>query len=237
MAETTLAVTLTRPGAGLRFDEVDVHELAEAGRAVPAGTDPSRSVASCGVVVPGAEVRILGAAGEPLPERSVGRIVTRAPYLFSGYRGAKDPEAFTRDGWLRTGDLGYVAEGELFVSGREKDVIVVMGRNHDPDDLEWAAGRVAGVRTGRCVALARAGAREGAVTLVVEPRDDADAEALPSAVRRSVIDAIGVVPTEVLVVPPGTVPKTTSGKIRRGALRRALLDGSVPVIARWPRAP
>jgi fatty-acyl-CoA synthase len=234
MAETTLAVTVTRPGEGLAFDEVDLRELAGPGRAIPAATGPIRSVASCGVPVPGAEVVVVDRDGHALPERTAGRIVARAPYLFSGYRGTDDPEAVTRDGWLHTGDLGYLAGGELFFAGREKDVIVVLGRNHDPDDLEWAAGRVDGVRTGRCAALSLPEGVEGSVTLVVEPRDGADVGALPALVRRAVIDAIGVVPAEVLVVAPGAVPKTTSGKIRRRALREALLAGAVPVIGRWP---
>ncbi|MFL5799242.1 MAG: AMP-binding protein [Actinomycetota bacterium] len=235
MAETTLAVTVTRPGAGLRFDEVGLVELAEHGRAAPADGGAVRSVASCGVAVPGAEVRILDPAGDEMPERSVGRVVARAPYLFSGYRSADGDEVFTPDGWLRTGDLGYLAEGELFFTGRQKDVIVVLGRNHDPDDLEWAAGRVPGVRTGRCVALSMPAAGEGSVTVVVEPREGADVGELPILVRRGVIDAIGVVPTEVLVVAAGTVPKTTSGKVRRSALRQAILEGTVPVIGMWPR--
>jgi fatty-acyl-CoA synthase len=112
---------------------------------------------------------------------------------------------------------------------------VILGRNHDPDELEWAAGRVAGVRTGRCVAVSLPDAAEGSVTVVVEPRDEADVGGLPALVRRGVIDAVGVVPTELLVVPPGTVPKTTSGKVRRSALRQAILEGTMPVISGWPQ--
>jgi fatty-acyl-CoA synthase len=233
MAETTLGLTITRPGR-LRFDQVGLRELADEERAVPASNGPVRSVASCGVAVPGAEIRIHHRAGGEAPERAVGEIVARAPFLFSGYWGRDPREAFTPDGWLRTGDLGYLADGELFVTGRAKDVIVVLGRNHDPDEFEWAAGRVAGVRTGRCAALSIPGSAEGSVTIVVEPRDDADVGALPSLVRSAVIDAIGVVPAAVLVVAPGTVPKTTSGKVRRGALREALGAGSVHVISRAP---
>ena len=230
MAETTLGVTVTRPGEGLRFDDVDLTQLAETGKALPARTGPVRRVASCGVPVPEAEVIVAGADGRPLPERTVGAILTRGPSLFSGYRGGVDEDAFTPDGWLRTGDLGYVADGELFFTGREKDVVVVLGRNHDPDDLEWAAGRVDGVRTGRCVAVP--GDAEGSVTVVVEPRQGADVDGLPTLVRRAVIDAIGVSPTRVLVVPPGTVLKTTSGKLRRGAVRERLDE--MQVLAAWP---
>jgi fatty-acyl-CoA synthase len=233
MAETTLGITMTPPGRRPRFDEVGLRELAEQGRAVPASSGPVRSVASCGVTMPGAEVRILDPAGRDAPERTVGEILARAPFLFSGYWGMDEREGFTLDGWLRSGDLGYLADGELFVTGRKKDVIVVMGRNHDPDEFEWAAGRVAGVRTGRCAAISLPDA-EGSFTIVVEPRDDTDVAALPNLVRRAVIDAIGVVPTSVLVVAPGSVPKTTSGKIRRGALREALALGSVQVLSSRP---
>jgi fatty-acyl-CoA synthase len=233
MAETTLAVTVTKPGVGITFDDVDLTALADSGRAVPAGVGPTRRVASCGVAVPSVEIKVADGEGEPLPDRTVGRILARGPYLFSGYRGARHADALTPDGWLSTGDLGYLAEGELFFTGREKDVVVILGRNHDPEDLEWAAGRVEGVRTGRCVAVSPEGAAEGSVTIVIEPRDGADVAALPRLVRRAVIDAIGVVPTEVLVVTPGTVPKTTSGKLRRRALREAL-PRDAQVLGRWP---
>src|SRR5205807_6859659 len=142
-----------------------------------------------------------------------------------GYVG-DGPQPFV-DGWLRSGDLAYLADGELYVVGRSKDVIIVGGRNYAPEDLEWAAGRVTGVRPGRCVAFARPGGREGEVVVVVEPAPDADGERVAAAVRAAVLDAIGIPVQEVVVAATGTVLKTTSGKLRRSALRDAYAAGSL----------
>ncbi|HXJ66720.1 MAG TPA: AMP-binding protein [Actinomycetota bacterium] len=232
MAETTLAITVGRPSTGIRFDDVDAEELATTGRArQPAEGSAVRRIASCGVPVPGTGLEVLGPDGTTLPERTVGAVRVRAPYAYSGYLG--DPPRRPAD-WIPTGDLGYLADGELFFTGREKDVIVVLGRNHDPEDIEWAAGRVDGVRQGRAVAFATPGRGEGAATVIVEARPGTDPAELPLPVRRAVTDATGVAPAEVLVLPPGTVLKTTSGKIRRSALRETHAAGGLQPLARWP---
>ena len=129
------------------------------------------------------------------------------------------------DGWLRTGDLGYLAGGELFVTGRANDVIIVTGRNHAPEDLEWAASRVPGLRPGRCVAFQRPGGAEGQAVLLVEARDGVVGNDLAREVRRSVADAVGVFSLEVVIVEQGTVLKTTSGKLRRSAAKEAFASG------------
>jgi fatty-acyl-CoA synthase len=149
----------------------------------------------------------------------------------TGYAGPGTDDAFD-DGWLRTGDLGYLARGDLYVTGRVKDLLVVFGRNVSPEDLEWAAARVPGVREGRCVAFAPPGAGEGRAVVVVEARAGAEPEGLAEQVRDAVFDAAGLAPAEVLVVPRGTVPKTTSGKLRRGAVRDAYAAGTLPAAAR-----
>jgi fatty-acyl-CoA synthase len=169
---------------------------------------------------------LIGSPADPLDEREVGEVLLKGPSLMRGYLGGDDEDPFV-DGWFRTGDLGYLAEGELFLTGRTKDVIIAWGRNYAPEDIEWAAGRVPGVRSGRCVAFGPTGGREGEVVVVVEARPEADPASLPSLVRAAVTDAVGLVPKDVLVVPNGTVPKTTSGKLRRSALRTAHADGSL----------
>jgi acyl-CoA synthetase (AMP-forming)/AMP-acid ligase II len=227
LAEAVMAVSYRDVGAGLHIDRVSLRELTDSGLAAPAGDGPARSMISCGE--PLMDLRIAGPNGS-LSERHVGEIQLRGPSLMSGYVGAAAPDPFL-DGWLRTGDLGYLADGELYVTGRAKDVMIAMGHNHYPEDFEWAAGRVEGVRPGRCVAFSPPGT-EG-IALLVEPADPgADPAALQRRVRRAVGNAIDVSPSEVIVVPRDTVEKTTSGKLRRAAMRDAYSRGALAAPAR-----
>jgi len=217
LAEAVMGVSHTPVGAGLALDRVALDELTADGVAVPAGDGLTRLMVSCGR--PRMDLRIAGPDGE-LPERHVGEIQVRGASLMERYVGPGAPADPFVDGWLRTGDLGYLAGGDLYVTGRARDMVIVTGHNYYPDDFEWAAGRVDGVRPGRCVAFAAE--REERVVLLVEPAAaDADPEALRSRVRRAVADAVGVKPAEVVVVPPGAIEKTTSGKLRRAAMREA----------------
>lgn len=222
LAEAVLGVSYSPMGGGMKYDRISLPALAEDGVAAPAEAEPSRLMVSCGTPV--MEVRIAVGGGEPLPERRVGEILVRGPSLMSGYLGEDAPDPFA-DGWLRTGDMGYLAGGELYVSGRAKDMLIVAGQNYYPEDFEWAAGRVEGVRPGRCVAFVKPESEE--LVLLVEPADGADPAALRGAVRRSVADAIGVAPAEVAVLPQRTIEKTTSGKLRRTAMRSAYADGEL----------
>lgn len=223
LAEATLCVTSGRLDTGLRWDTIDL-EASAAGRATPARPGRrTKRVVSCGTPVAGYEVEIRGAHGA-LPERTIGEIVIRGPGMMRGYLDATD-DPFV-DGWLRTGDLGYLADGELYVSGRQKDLVIVFGQNYHPDDFEWAAGRVDGVRSGRSVAFADP-RTEGKVVLVVEPEDGAEPSELGASVRIAVTDAIGIAPADVVVASPGTIEKTTSGKLRRIATRDAYVRGDL----------
>lgn len=224
LAEAVLGVAYSPIGSGLRFDQVSLQRLAASGLAMPAGVEPSRATVSCGPPAPTMEVRIAAPGGDGLPERNVGEILVRGPSLMSGYVGARASDPFA-DGWLRTGDLGYLADGELHVTGRIRDMVIAMGHNYYPEDFEWAAGRVAGVRPGRCAAVADPHAEQ--VVLLVEPSDDRDPAALRREVRAAVADAIGVAPREVVVLPRGAVEKTTSGKLRRAAMRDAYAAGAL----------
>ena len=226
LAEATLGVSVTRPGQGVRVDTLDREKLASTGQALPAGDAPPKRVVSCGAPYPELEVIVLGDDG-PCAEREVGRIAVRGPTLLDRYVGTRAPDPFTSDGWFVTGDLGYLAEGELFVTGREKDVIIVMGRNYAPEDLEWAAGQVEGVRRGRCVAFG-GDTEDGTVVLIVEPGRRTDPDTLPARVRATVAASTGLTP-KVVVADRGAVPKTTSGKLRRSATRGAYVAGQLPV--------
>ncbi|CAN5895245.1 N/A [soil metagenome] len=228
LAEAVLAVAATPPGDGLRFDRVGLTELVASGVAAPAGAGPARRIACCGRPAPGTEVRIMGADGA-LAERHVGEILVRGPSLMQGYVGEDVPDPWI-DGWLRTGDAGYLADGELYITGRLKDMVIVMGHNYYPEDFEWAAGRVPEVRAGRCVAFADVAGEE--VVVLVEARAEADPGALSRKVRRALSDAVGIAPGEVLVLPRDTVEKTTSGKLRRAAMRDAYLRGELVPLGR-----
>ncbi len=182
---------------------------------------------SVGRPLPGFEVAIRGAAGRELGADRVGRVWVRGPSLMEGYFG--DPEATVgvlRDGWLDTGDLGILHGGELYLTGRAKDLIVLRGKNYRPEEFELAAERAGGVRSGCAAALGflpEGGARE-VLLLLVERRREATPEAAPhiaEACRAAVLAATAVEPDTIEVLAPGTLPRTSSGKIRRQeALRR-----------------
>jgi fatty-acyl-CoA synthase len=223
LAEAVLGVTSTAVGRGLTFDSIDLEAMAANQRALPADGAHIRRVASCGVPAPGIELRIVRSDGD-VEERGIGEVYVHSQSLLQRYIGRNVPHPVV-DGWLRTGDLGYIADGELYITGRVKDMVIVMGHNYYPEDFEWAAARHPGVRPGRCVAFTD-GSGEG-IVLIVEPKTDADPVTLPDEVRYAVGDAVGVVPRRVLVVASGTVEKTSSGKLRRSAMREAYARGEL----------
>lgn len=229
LAEAVLGVTHSPRGAGLRMHAVDRDLLTRSGRAVERAAG-ERRVVSAGVPMAGIEIRIAG-DGVALRDDTVGEIQVRGESLMSGYVGAVVDDPFV-DGWLRTGDLGYMHGGELYVTGRAKDVLIVMGENHYPEDFEWAAGRVEGVRAGRCVAFVDTATER--LCLLVEPAASADIAALPRAVKAQVADVVGSFPGDVVVVAAGTIEKTTSGKLRRGHMRSLYEQGRLDAIATVP---
>ena len=226
LAEAVMGVTQTPRDQPLQITSFDRDLLATEGLAVEAPAGRGRRIVSSGRPMRGFELRI-SSDGAPLPDARVGEVQLRGASTMSGYLGGADHDAVDSEGWLRTGDLGFTTGGQLYVVGRAKDVLIVGGSNYHPEDFEWAAGRVDGVRAGRSVAFMDA-ARERLV-LVVEPEADTDPEALGRTVRHAVADAVGVPPSEVVVVPPGTVEKTTSGKLRRQAMRARHLAMPPPV--------
>jgi fatty-acyl-CoA synthase len=221
LAEATLIVTASPLGQGIRLHTIDREALACAGIAGAVNSSPRRMV-SAGAPFPGIAVRVVDPTGLICQDGTVGEIQVSSPSLMSGYDDGRGSPLV--NGWLRTGDLGYLDQGELFVTGRDKDVMIVLGQNYFPEDFEWAAGRVPGVRPGRCVAVMDEH-REGIVVLV-EPADDAAAEALVSLVEDAVTDVVGTAPRRVVVVPRGSIEKTTSGKLRRTKMREAYLGGA-----------
>jgi len=221
MAETTLAVAFSECGAGLVVDEVDADLLAALRRAVPATKGNTRRLASLGPLLQDLEARIVDEDGNVLPARGVGIIELRGEALTPGYitMGGFVP-AQDEHGWYDTGDLGYLMEnGHIVVCGRVKDVIIMAGRNIYPTDIERAACRVAGVRPGCAVAVRLdAGHARETFAVAVESnafQDPAEVRRIEHQVAREVVGEVDVRPRNVVVLGPGTIPKTPSGKLRR----------------------
>jgi fatty-acyl-CoA synthase len=221
MAETTVAVSFSECGRGLVVDEVDADMLAVLHRAVPATTGNTRRLASLGPLLDGMQARIVDEYGAVQPTRGVGLIEVRGDAVTSGYVTAAGLVAAQDDqGWFNTGDLGYLTEqGHVVVCGRAKDVIIMAGRNIYPTDVERAAGRVVGVRAG-CVAAVRvdAGHSRESFAVAVESNnvdDPAQVRRIKQEVAHEVVTEVAARPRNVVVVAPGAIPKTPSGKLRR----------------------
>jgi acyl-CoA synthetase (AMP-forming)/AMP-acid ligase II len=232
MAENVFAVTQSGPGAAVNVDVIDREALQVERVARPAldgGERPVLRMLSNGRPLPNVAVRIVDAAGLDLPERAVGEIVLRSDCMLSGYYNRPDAtsQAFLAEGWYRTGDLGYLAAGELYVSGRMKDLIIVGGKNIYPQDIEAAASQVAGVHPGRVVAFGLfdeiAGTEEVVLVAEVDTADPATREVLAEAVRQAVTRNTAIALRKVHLVEAGWVIKTSSGKTARGANRERYL--------------
>jgi fatty-acyl-CoA synthase len=226
MAEATLGVTFPEVGMGMRVDAVDRHALEHDRRAVPApasgaGDGSVRRLAFLGRPLPGFELRIVDPrTGHVRADREVGELELRSPSLTPGYYKNPDATAATfDDGWLRTGDLAYLVDGQLVVCGRLKDVIIVGGRNVFPEDVERAAAAVVGVRAGNVIAFGSDRKRGRESIVVVAETKGEDLHEVHDSVVTHVCDAVGVPPVEVVLVRPGTLPKTSSGKLQRSLCR------------------
>ena len=247
LAEASVALTVPPLGRGPLVDRV-ARELFRSARqarpAAPEDPDVLRFV-SCGRPLPGHEIRIVDAAGRAVGERIEGRIEFRGPSVTTGY--FRNPEA-TRDvlrgGWMDSGDLGYWAGGELFITGRQKDLIIKAGRNLYPQEVEEVVGDIPGIRKGNVATFGVADPEAGTERLVViaesRERIPDKVERLRAAVLDRVTTASGIPPDTVVIARPGTVLKTSSGKIRRSATREAYLRGDVsrghaPVARQWAR--
>ena len=229
MAETTVAVSFTECGTGLVVDEVDANLLAVLHRAVPATRGKTRRLATLGRLLEGLEARIVDEDGGVLPARGVGVIQVRGESVTQGYTTvAGFVAAQDEQGWYDTGDLGYFTEnGHLVVCGRVKDLIIMAGRKIYPTDIERAAARVSGVRPGCAVAVRLdAGHSRETFAVAVESvawEESAEVRRIERQVAHEVVAEVDVRPRNVVVLKPGMIPKTPSGKLRR-AHTLALVD-------------
>ena len=226
LAEASVGLAFTPPGEPWQVDLIDRDWLSRTGEAVPARpNDPSPlKLVSCGASIPDHDLRVVDAAGLELPDRGEGQLQFRGPSATSGYY--RNPEATKGlfDGeWVNTGDRAYLSEGNLYITGREKDVIIRGGRNIGPYELEEAVGGVAGIRRG-CVAVfgsmdAASGTERVVVLAETREVDPSRHAEVRHRINELAVSLIGAPVDDIVLAPPHTVPKTSSGKIRRLAAR------------------
>lgn len=235
LAENCVGLAFPPLDRGPSIDRVRREPLATLGRAEPADENDSGAVefVACGRPIPGHQMRVVDAAGRELPDRREGRLQFRGPSATSGYyRNVEATRAlFSADGWLDTGDRAYIADGDVHVTGRAKDIIIRAGRNIHPAEIEDAVGDHPQVRKGAVAVFGSRGADTGTERLIVlaeTRRQDPAAQAtLRADINGLVADLIGAPPDAVVLAPPNTVPKTSSGKIRRAASRELYEKGLI----------
>ncbi len=231
MAEATLALSFTQPGHGVRHDVVDGTILENDQHAVPAQGPGARTrtFVRCGPILPDHDVELRDETGRVLPDRRVGRIFVRGPSLMTGYYGAPEETArvMVADGWMDTGDLGYLIDGEIVITGRAKDLIIINGRNLWPQDLEWTAeAEIALLRSGDVAVFSIDGEADEEVVVLVQCRlsDPAARGALVTEIANIFRGRHGL-ETRIILVPPHSLPQTSSGKLSRSRARAMYLAG------------
>jgi fatty-acyl-CoA synthase len=230
MAESTLAISFSKINTGIQTDRVRGEALWAEGKAAPAvdGAEGAAEIVQCGGPFEDHDVRAFAQDDEssatPLGEREVGELRLRGPSVMRGYYNEPEltREAFA-GGWLKTGDLGYIADGNVHICGRSKEVIIVNGRNYYPQDLEWEASRVEGVRKGNVIAFGTMKPHNDRERVIIvfetSARSEDEKQTLKGEVRRVVQQALGLTVDDVVPVASGVLPKTSSGKLQRAATR------------------
>jgi fatty-acyl-CoA synthase len=252
MAEATLAISFTKHGTGFDADVIDKKTL-EKGEAKPCkpqgeqdGAPIWQELVSCGYAFDGHELKVVDESGKEVGERHVGQIITRGPSITPGYfdEPEKTAEAF-KDGWLYTGDLGYVAKGELYICGRLKDMVIIRGRNFYPNDIEWIVGDLPGVRRGNVVAFSAEFDASGKVAamgtgeeqlVVVAEGFSGEAARLKDEIANAVTAHFNLAAHDVVIVPQGSIPRTSSGKPQRRKSKQMYVDGVFAKMQKQPSA-
>jgi fatty-acyl-CoA synthase len=231
LAEATLAVSLMPPGEGIRVELVEENELSGGSPGEAGQPRRYRAVVNCGRPVTGMEVEIRGPSGEIMPERGIGQVFVRGTSVMHSYfRDEESTRAvLSDDGWLDTGDMGYMSKGYIFIVGRAKDMIIINGRNHWPQDIEWAVEQLPGFKSGDIAAFAitgPSGEETPAVLVHCRVSDNAERGRLRDEIRERVRAITGITPV-VELVPPRTLPRTSSGKLSRTKARNLYLSGEI----------
>ena len=231
LAEATLAVSLMPPGEGLRLELVEETVLNGGGNGSQERRPRRyRAVVNCGKPVEGMEIEIRGEDGSALPDRGIGRVFVRgSSVMHSYYRDPESTEACLKDGWLDTGDMGYMSGGYIFIVGRAKDMIIINGRNHWPQDIEWAVEQLPGFKSGDIAAFAitgPSGEETPAVLVHCRISDPQERGRLRDDIKERVRAITGITPV-VELVPPRSLPRTSSGKLSRVKARHLYLSGEI----------
>ena len=229
LAEATLAVSIMPPGEGIAVELVEETQLS----GVPAGEDRPqrfRAIVNCGKPVRDMRVEIREEDGTPLPERAIGKLWCSGPSLMQGYfRDPESTDACLVDGWLDTGDMGYLSDGYVYIVGRAKDMIIVNGRNHWPQDIEWAVEQLPGFKAGDIAAFAittPGGEETPAVLVQCRSSDGDDRRRLREEIRDRVRAVTGM-NCVIELIPPRSLPRTSSGKLSRAKARNLYLAGEI----------
>jgi fatty-acyl-CoA synthase len=231
LAEATLAVSLMPPGEGIRLELVEENELSGCAPDDEDRPRRYRAVVNCGKPVTGMEIEVRGPNGDVLPDRGIGKVYVRGASVMHSY--FRDEEAtnacLSEDGWLDTGDMGYMSKGYIFIVGRAKDMIIINGRNHWPQDIEWAVEQLPGFKSGDIAAFAitgPSGEETPAVLVHCRVSDNEERGRLRDEIRERVRAITGITPV-VELVPPRTLPRTSSGKLSRTKARNLYLSGEI----------
>ncbi len=233
LAENTVGLTLPKPGTIPRIDRVSRETFEQELRAVPTSKNKNYLEFVCeGKVIPDHEIRIVDVAGNLLQERAVGNVQFRGPSAMQGYyHNPVATAAAFHQGWWDSGDLGYLADGELFIAGRRKDLIIKAGRNLYPEVFENIVGDIPGIRKGCVIAFGVMDNKLGTEKIIIVAESklllQADKDQLQQAIIEQVTIAVGVPPDEILLLPARMIPKTSSGKLQRSACKQAYLKGEL----------
>ena len=231
LAEATLAVSIMPPGEGIRVELVEESELSGVGTPQQERPRRYRAIVNCGRPLKGMEVEIRGPDGGVLPDRSIGKLYCRGTSVMAGYfrDEASTSACLDKDKWLDTGDMGYMSGGYIFIVGRAKDMIIINGRNHWPQDIEWAVEQLPGFKSGDIAAFAitgPAGEETPAVLVHCRVSDPHERGRLRDDIKERVRAITGISPI-VELVPPRTLPRTSSGKLSRTKARNLYLSGEI----------
>ncbi len=240
LAECTLGVSFSKIGAGIVSDLVDEQVLAGAGLGVaqdrgdPARPKRYRAIVNCGKPLPGYAIEIRDLNGRAQGERHIGKLYVKGPCVMTGYfRDQAATDACLHDGWLDTGDMAYVSDGDIYIVGRAKDLIIINGKNHWPQDIEWAVEQLPGLKNGDIAAFGittHSGEELPAVLVQCRMSDPAERAEFKASVYSRVKQITGM-NCVVELVPPRSLPRTSSGKLSRTKARNLYLSGELQPLA------
>lgn len=235
LAESTVCVATSPLNRGPRIDTIQRDMLEKEGKAIVVTDKTEKNTlefVACGKPIPDHQMRVVDEQGETLPERHVGHLQFKGPSSMQGYYGNPEAtQAIFQDGWCGTGDFAYIADEEVFITGRRKDMIIKAGRNLYPAEIEELTGQVLDIRKGCVIAFGVNDPQRGTEKLVIVAetleKQPQRREKIIDAINEKVVTALDIVPDHIVLVAPRTIPKTSSGKLQRSACKIAYLNGTI----------